>query len=485
MWFLVVSGISEFVLVYCMQAVNELDPTRQKTPPSKMATPPPGGMPSATTPTQGQLLSIHPQQQHRYHSNHHSPSPVPPPPPPPPHGAATAPPTCTAGVVPLAQGAIQQGALQQQSQVSYIGHQPYNLGDPLQALQAIRPVTNTAGSATLPYSTLNVSVGNTTALPRGAPVVQQSFSQLPGQKPQQQVVVVGGYQQQVATPLGGQGIAKNLSATAGVNASSLQGAIRVGSGGATSYQQQMSVLTGVGGTGIQPGVMSRAGTGTRIGSGTQVIGNMRTGQQQQQPGLAQAQQSLGGQSYLTPPPAKRTAYDLSSYRPSGVLPQTTNLLSAQNLTGLNQQTSHQQQQQLTKPPSLLPPTTNSLTVNRLPSLLGQQQQQSVLYRTNSQTQHSTTALLGAVASQLPGGAGQQVSSLSSLTQVGGRGVLPGQQVHLGGAVAGAASGTPVVRPVSGLPQPQPSPTARPQSGYGGLQQNYSAASGSGRGAGWR
>ena len=470
-----------------MQAANELDPTHhQKTPPSKMATPPPGGgMPPATTPTQGQLLSIHPQQQHRYHSNHHSPSPVPPPPPPP---------TCTASavVVPIGQGAIppQQGSLQQQqSQVTYIAHQSYNLGDPLQALQAIRPVTNTAGSTvTLPYSTLNVSVGNnTTALLRGgAPVVQQSFSQLPGgQKPQQQqqVVMVGGYQQQVATPLGvgGQGVAKNLSATAGVNASSLPGAIRVGSGGVTTYQQQMSVLTGVG------GVMQRTGTGTRIGSGTQVIGNMRTGQQQ--PGLAPAQQTLGG-SYLTPPPSKRTAYDLSSYRPSGgALPQATSLLSAQSLT---QQSSHHQQ--LTaKPPSLLPPTTNSLTINRLPSLMGQQQQQSsVLYRTNSQTQqHSATTLLGAsaaVASQLPGGVvGQQLSSLSSLTPVGGRGGLPGQQaVHLGGVGVGAASGTPVVRPVSGLPQPQPSPTARPQSGYGGLQQNYGAASGSGgRGATWR
>ena len=471
-----------------MQAANELDPTHhQKTPPSKMATPPP-----ATTPTQGQLLSIHPQQQHRYHSNHHSPSPVPPPPPPP---------TCTAGavVVPIGQGAIppQQGSLQQQqSQVTYIAHQSYNLGDPLQALQAIRPVTNTAGStATLPYSTLNVSVGNnTTALPRGgAPVVQQSFSQLPGgQKPQQQqVVVVGGYQQQVATPLGvgGQGVAKNLSATAGVNASSLPGAIRVGSAGVTNYQQQMSVLTGVG------GVMQRTGTGTRIGSGIQTIGNMRTGQQQ--PGLTPAQQQALGGSYLTPPPSKRTAYDLSSYRPSGgALPQATSLLSAQSLNGLNQQSSHQQQQQLTaKPPSLLPPTTNSLTINRLPSLMGQQQQQqsSVLYRTNSQTQqHGATTLLGAsaaVASQLPGGAvGQQLSSLSSLTPVGGRGGLPGQQqaVHLGGVGAGAATGTPVVRPVSGLPQPQPSPTARPQSGYGGLQQNYGAASGSGgRGATWR
>ena len=450
-----------------MQAANEMDPTHQKTPPSKMVTPPPpGGVPSAaTTPTQGQLLSVHPQQQHRYHSNHHSPSPVPPPPPPP---------TCTAGVVPLAQGAIQQqGSLQQQSQVTYIGHQPYNLGDPLQVLQAVRPITNTAGSATLPYSTLNVSLENTTALPRSAPVVQQSFSQLPGsqkllQQQQQQVVVVGSYQQQVATPLGGQGVVKNLSANSSINASSL--------GGATAgYQQQMSVLTG-----IQPGVMSRTGTGTRIGSGTQAIGSMRTGQTQQQPGLAQ--QSLGGQSYLTPPPAKRTAYDLSSYRPSGTA--TTSLLSAQNLTGLSQQTSHQQQ--LTKPPSLLPPTTNSLTMNRLPSLMGQQQQQSSLYRTNSQTQHSVTALLGAAAaSQLPGS--QQVSSLSSLTQVGGRGVLPGQQVRLGGAIAGTASGTPVVRPVSGLPQPQPSPTARPPSGYGGQQQNYGPASGSsgGRGAGWR
>jgi hypothetical protein len=448
-------------------------------------------MPPATTPTQGQL-PIHPQQQHRYHSNHHSPSPVPPPPPPP---------TCTAGVVgvPIGQGVIpqQQGSLQQQPQVTYIAHQPYNLGDPLQALQAIRPVTNTAGSATLPYSTLNVSVGNnTTALPRGVPVVQQSFSQLPGgQKPQQQqhVLVMGGYQQQVATPLGvgGQGVAKNLSTTAGISASSLPGATRVGSGGVTSFQQQMSVLAGVGGIGIQPGVMQRIVTGTRIGSATQVIGNVRTGQQ---PGLAAAQQTLGGQSYLTPPPAKRTAYDLSSYRPSGVLPQTTSLLSAQSLTGLNQQSSHHQQ--LTaKPPSLLPPTTNSLTINRLPSLMGQQQQQqaqSVLYRTNSQTQHTAAALLGAaaVASQLPGGAGQQVSALSSLTQVGGRGGLPGQQQvpHLGGVGVGAgvASGTPVVRPVSGLPQPQPSPTARPQSGFGGgLQQNYGAASGSGRGATWR
>ena len=434
-------------------------------------------MTSAATPTQGQLLSVHPQQQHRYHSNHHSPSPVPPPPPPPSHGA-TAPPTCIAGVIPLAQGPLQQGSLQQQSQVTYIGHQPYNLGDPLQVLQAIRPVTNTTGSATLPYSTLNVSVGNATALPRGVSVVQQSFSQLPGQQQQQQKVVVGGYQQQVATPLGGQAIVgKNLSAA--VNSSSL---LRVGSG----YQQQIGVLAGVGGTGMQQGVMQRTGTGTGIGSGTQVIGTVRTGQQQQQSGLVPAQQTLG-QNYLTPPPAKRTAYDLSSYRhgSSGVLPQTTNLLSAQNLTSLNQQTTLQQQQQLTKPPSLLPPTTNSLTVNRLPSLLGQQQQQSALYRTNSQTQHSTTALLGgAAASQLPGGAGQQLSSLSSMTQVGGRGTLPGQQVRLGGAAAAVASGTPV-RPVSGLPQPQPSPTARPQSGYGGLQQNYGAGSGSGRGTGWR
>ena len=465
--------MQKFVFVYYMQALNELDPTRQKTPPTNMATPPPGGGTTpVVTPTQGQLLSVHPQQQHRYHSNHHSPSPGPPPPPPPPHGGA-APPTCTASVVPLAQGTLQQGSLQPQSQVTYIGHQPYNLGDPLQALQAMRPVTNTAGSATLPYSTLNVSVGNTTALHRGASVVQQSFSQLPGQQQQQQVVVAG-YQPQVATPLGGQGIMKNLSAT--VNSSSL---LRVGSG-ATNYQQQIGVLAGVGGTGIQPGIIPRTGTG--IGSGTQVIGNnMRTGQQQQQP--AQVQQTLGGQSYLTPPPAKRTAYDLSSYRhaSSGVVPQTTGLLSTQNLTNLSQQATLQQQQQLTKPPSLLPPTTNSLTVNRLPSLLGQQQQQSTLYRSNSQTQHATTTLLGAAASQLPGGAGQQLSSLSLMTQVGGRGALPGQQVHLG---AVAASGTPV-RPVSGLPQPQPSPTARPQSGYGGLQQNYGAASGSGRGAGWR
>ena len=463
-----------------IQVADEVDPTRRKTPPTNVVTPPTG---SATpgTPTQGQLLSVHHQQQ-RYHSNHHSPSPVPPPPPPP-HGAApmvVAPPTCMSGIV-VPQAVLQQGSSLQQSQMTYIGHQAYNLGDPLQALQAIRPVTNTA-TATLPYSTLNVSVGNTTALPRGAPLIQQTFSQLPGQQQQ----IVGGYQQQVATPLGGQVIQKSLSAT--VNASSLQGsALRAGTG-TTNYQQQMGVLAGVGSTGIQLG---RIGTGTGIGSGTQIIGNMRTGQPQQQPGLVQTQQTLGGQSYLTPPPAKRTAYDLSSYRhtSSGVLPQAS-LLSAQNLTTLNQ-TMHQQQQQLTKPPSLLPPTTNSLTMNRLPSLLGQQQQTNTLYRTNSQTQHGTPLVVG-VASQLPGGAvaGQQLSSLSLMTQVGGRaghggvgaggGGLPGQGGHMG-----AAGGTPTIRPVSGLPQAQPSPTARPQSGYSGLQQNYGASSGSGRGAaGW-
>ena len=430
-----------------------------------------------TTPTQGQLLVV--QQQHRYPGNHHSPSPVPPPtlgaPPRP-----IAPPTCTASIIqPPTQGTLQQ------SQITYVvGPQTYNLANPL---QAIRPVTNPtqqvpAGVATntvlalqqlpgqtttaLPYSTLSMSVGNTAVLPR-APIIHQSFSQLPGQQHYPQ------------TALGNQALQRSLSVTA--NASTLQGTLRTGA--VTNYQL---LPGGVGGTGIQTVIMPQTGIGTGIGSGTQVIGNLRA----VQPGLVQTQQqaTLGqaqSSNYLTPPPAKRTSYDLSSYHvtpgtsvlQSTLLPQSVAAAAGVGSTGINTV------QQIGKPPSLLPQTTNTLTMTRLPSLMSQQP--GTLYRSNSQPQ-TGAQLVAVTLSQLPGGGvgqPQQVSALSAMTHISGRGVggvgnvtgsLPGQLHNVMGAV-----GSPIR---SALPQPQPSPTARPQTGYGLQQQNYGASAG--RGAGW-
>ena len=491
------------MILFSLQAIEDVGPTtaQQQTPPTTaVATPPtyPTGNVPPTTPTQGQLLAVH-HPPHRYPSNHHSPSPVPPPP----HAApvAVAPPTCTAGVIqPQAQASLS--SLQQSQMASYIaGRQAYTLGDPLQALQAIQPITNsvqlaqggqvtasttntvmglqipTQTTTALPYSTLTVSIGNTTAAPH-APVIHQSFSQLPGR---QQIA----YQQPVALSGGGAlALQKNLSGTA--NTVALQQNTR-GAGVAATYQL-LAGVGGVGGTGIQSGVMPQTGSG--IGTGTQMIGNMRTGQlvvaQPQQQTLGQVQQN-----YLTPPPAKRTAYDLSGYHVSsvtGVL--QTNILS-QNIaaaggSGLNQAALTNAQQQLTKPLSLLPPTSNSLTMKRIhpATLMPQQQATNTLYLSNSQTSAGTPLQLSTVIpSQLPGGVGmsQQMSALSAMTQLSGRGVtgtatggLPGGQLH---NVMGAVVGTPVR---SALPQPQPPATARPQAGGYGLQQSY----GAGRGAGW-
>lgn len=493
----------------------------QQTPPTSTAAQPlyPTGSVAVTTPTQGQLLAIHHHPHHRYPSNHHSPSPVPPLPPT--LGAAAtamavAPPTSTVNVIqPQAPGSLQP------SQVAYIvGQQQqkvtYNLADPLQALQAMRPATvvnsgqsqpqgqpgvaavNAAAALTtlqqiptqtstvLPYSTLNVSVGNTTtALPR-APGIHQTFSQLPG-----------GQIYQPQTALGAQqALQKNLSMTA--NASSIQqGSLRTGL--STNYQQ-INVLPGVAsGTGIQAVVMPQTVTGTGIGTVTQLPGGMRIGQTT---GLAQSQPTLGQVqgTYLTPPATKRAAYDLKTYHVSpgaGVL-QATNLRSQNiatagvvaggaNTGGVLSQTTLTAQQHA-KPPSLLTAqTSNSLTLNRLPSLMSQQP--NTLYRSNSQP--SSTQLVAAIAapSQLPPGGGtiqqqQQLSALSAMTQIagGGRGMgvvtgghLPTGQLH---GVMGM-TGTSVR---SALPQPAPSPTARPQTGYGLQQQNYGGSAG--RGAGW-
>ena len=439
-----------YILIFhvSLQATDNVGSARQQTPPTSSSTPPlfPTVSTAVTTPTQGQLLAIH-HQQHRYPSNHHSPSPVPPPT----HGTplAVAPPTCTASALqPQAQGNI---TTHQQSQMSYLGHQSYSLADPLQALKAIQPIVNTAQgqgggtsalasqlptptSTALPYSTLNVSVGNTTALPR-APMIHQSYSQMPAQQMAYP---------QTAAAHGAQAVQKNLSASA--NAASLPSALRVGTLTTAINYQQLNLLNvaGVGSTGIQAGVMLQTGTGT----GTQMIGSMRTGQQ----GLAQAQTL--GQNILTPPPAKRPAYDLTGYHTAAAGIFQANLLpqniAAAATTSLNQ-TTLSTQQQYAKPPTLLPPTSNNLTMNRVPPLMSQQP--NTLYRASNQTLPGVPTLVA--ASQLPGG--HQAAALSMMTQIGGRGrggggiTGPGhggslpQQMHLG------VAGSPV-RPA--LPQQQ-------------------------------
>ena len=326
-----------------------------------------------------------------------------------------------------------------------------NIAAPAVGVQQIAVQTTTA----LPYSTLNLSVGNTTSLPRAPMIHQQSFSQLPGQQQQQHVA----YNQ---TVVGAQVLQKSLSVPA--TASPHQAALRTASIG--SYQQLPGVGGG-GGTGIQLGVLAQTGTGIGIGTGTQMIGSVRTGQ----PGLALTPTQ---QNYATPPSAKRTAYDLSGYH---VSPGVVAGGAATNQTSLATQ-------QLNKLPSLLPPSTNSLMNARVPSLMSQQS--NTLYRTVQSGTPLTVApsqlpgggSLSVVPSQLPGGA----STLSAMAQLSaGRGgsvvagALPGQLHNVMGA-------TGVVPVRSALPQPQPPANARPPAAAYGVQQNYGGSTG--RGTGW-